>query len=367
MHLFSFRFWSVPFPIVVVRVTLVLLLCTLCFLSRVIMLALKMAALHGRGDTVTSPAFSLFGLLWFTFADFIPRSLPSAVCLFLLTLRKPGGHSGKADTAQQPLSSLRSAFDEDERKDATAASPIAPTRPGTTAATGSSRRGDRYSSHRRQEQAVYQFVRLAGDEMDLEYSPRDMPVADNSNNSSIIISKEDEAFSTDAAPHFPISSPVPTYSPLAAGGTGDGDRDRDMDKRHWDGEWNGEDEDGTNDLRRSMLPADMFAERFGDGYSTDNLNLRTGRSLLWTGDLDEDEDDDGEKERGEVNGSRDREAEDDDDEDSPSRPGPSSRGALNQLLFMLSKEGQSLDIEQLNQPSRETSVKHSSITKWIFG
>lgn len=61
------------FALKVFRVTAVLTLCSVCFIVRVSMLVVKLVTL----DYNTVPTFSLFGILWFTLADFIPRVVPS--------------------------------------------------------------------------------------------------------------------------------------------------------------------------------------------------------------------------------------------------------------------------------------------------
>mmetsp|Transcript_28039 Transcript_28039/g.39924 ORF Transcript_28039/g.39924 Transcript_28039/m.39924 type:complete len:411 (-) Transcript_28039:112-1344(-) len=61
------------FALKVFRVTAVLTLCSVCFIIRVSMLVVKLVTL----DYNTVPTFSLFGILWFTLADFIPRVIPS--------------------------------------------------------------------------------------------------------------------------------------------------------------------------------------------------------------------------------------------------------------------------------------------------
>jgi hypothetical protein len=71
------------FALKVIRVTAVLLLCCMCFVVRLAMLVVKLATL----DYNSAPTFSLFGLLWFTLADFIPRVVP---CLALMGMVRSG-------------------------------------------------------------------------------------------------------------------------------------------------------------------------------------------------------------------------------------------------------------------------------------
>jgi hypothetical protein len=79
------------FTKVVFRLTTVLLLTTMCFIFRLTMLSVKMAELHTE-EVFTSPIFPIFGLLWFTFSDFIPRALPSLAFIFLMRTKKPAKH-----------------------------------------------------------------------------------------------------------------------------------------------------------------------------------------------------------------------------------------------------------------------------------
>lgn len=71
------------FSIALHRLTVALVISTLCFMLRVTMLAIKIIALHYNGS-VTSPGVPLFGLLWFSAADFIPRGLPSLAFISLM-------------------------------------------------------------------------------------------------------------------------------------------------------------------------------------------------------------------------------------------------------------------------------------------
>jgi hypothetical protein len=71
------------FSIALHRLTVALVISTLCFMLRVTMLAMKIIALQYNGS-VTSPGVPLFGLLWFFAADFIPRGLPSLAFISLM-------------------------------------------------------------------------------------------------------------------------------------------------------------------------------------------------------------------------------------------------------------------------------------------
>lgn len=77
------------FTKVLLRLTTVLILSTVCFMVRVCMLLAKMVALHSD-SYLTSPSFTLFGILWFIVSDFIPRVLPClAFILLMKTKRQP--------------------------------------------------------------------------------------------------------------------------------------------------------------------------------------------------------------------------------------------------------------------------------------
>lgn len=70
-----------------IRVTVVISISTLCFLLRVIMLIIKMAALHSQ-KVVTTEVFTLFGFGWFLIGDFIPRAFPSIAFMLLMQQSK---------------------------------------------------------------------------------------------------------------------------------------------------------------------------------------------------------------------------------------------------------------------------------------
>lgn len=73
---------------VVIRLTNVLLLCTTCFMLRVTMICLKIAALHSVA-TISRPNFALFGVAWTLCADFIPRVVPSLAFMHLMRSKRP--------------------------------------------------------------------------------------------------------------------------------------------------------------------------------------------------------------------------------------------------------------------------------------
>ena len=69
----------------IVRLTSALIIVTLCFLCRIILLVLKVVIVHGMSEQhITTPYFSLFGILWFLLADWTPRAVPVVVFLYLM-------------------------------------------------------------------------------------------------------------------------------------------------------------------------------------------------------------------------------------------------------------------------------------------
>ena len=269
------------------------------------MLSMKMAALHDTAAAVTAQGFSLFGLLWFTFSDFIPRALPSAVCLLLLTLRKPGSRSSQSANAMQESSS-------DEITQPTVTPHITP---GKKVGRYTSRI---HETNQKDGDMAFQFVRLTGDEMDLEYDAVSPINGDGRGDRQM---QTPDAFSTDAAP--PLAIHTPAYSPLD-------NYDR-ID----------------SDLKKGILNSDLFMEESG---GTSPLAAEFGRSLLWTGDLDEDEDED----------------EEDESDDFSTIVG-GQRRTLDRLLSMLARSGerQPLDIEQTNRSDSPAAQKNT--TGWNWG
>lgn len=76
------------FTKVVLRLTSVLVLSSVCFLARLCMLMAKMIAIHSSSQ-LTSRSFALFGLGWFLLADFVPRALPALAFIFLMRTKRP--------------------------------------------------------------------------------------------------------------------------------------------------------------------------------------------------------------------------------------------------------------------------------------
>lgn len=76
------------FTKVVLRLTSVLVLSSVCFLARLCMLMAKMIAIH-TSSQLTSRSFALFGFGWFLLADFIPRALPALAFIFLMRTKRP--------------------------------------------------------------------------------------------------------------------------------------------------------------------------------------------------------------------------------------------------------------------------------------
>lgn len=275
------------------------------------MLSMKMAALHDTSAAVTAQGFSLFGFLWFTFSDFIPRALPSAVCLLLLTLRKPGSRSSQSANAVQESSG-------DETKQLQA------TTPGKRLGRYASRIND--TKQREVDGSmVFQFVRLTGDEMDLEYDAT-TPICGGDGSGTDRHAQVQDAFSTDAA--LPLAIRTPAYSPL--------DKDDRID----------------SDLKRSILHTDLFMEEEDDDEATSPLAAESGRSLLWTGDVEEDE-----------------EEEEDESDDFLMNGVGGQRKTLDRLLSMLTSSGdkrQPLDIEPSNRGDASV-VAHKTKASWYWG
>ena len=107
-NIFSYiEFWTTSagtenavFTKVVLRMTSVLVLSSVCFIMRVCMLIAKMAAVHSS-DPITTPSFALFGFLWFCCSDFIPRSLPALAFIFLMRTKRPPAKEIKNSTSHK--------------------------------------------------------------------------------------------------------------------------------------------------------------------------------------------------------------------------------------------------------------------------
>ena len=85
---------SLAFRKAAVRLSAVLVVATICYLMRAIMLIVKVAIIQNEkqggaegGSTFfeySSPSFPLFGFLWFVCTDFLPRGVPSIVFMALM-------------------------------------------------------------------------------------------------------------------------------------------------------------------------------------------------------------------------------------------------------------------------------------------
>jgi len=94
---------------VVFRLTAVLFLSTICFMIRVIMLILKMIALHSHTIHLTTPSFTLFGFWWFLCSDFLPRTVPTLAFIFLMRTKKPSSiHTGVRSGGRKETPVVRS-------------------------------------------------------------------------------------------------------------------------------------------------------------------------------------------------------------------------------------------------------------------
>eukprot|EP01032_Pedospumella_encystans_P019796 gene19796-22503_t len=82
---------------VVMRLTMVLVISTVCFLLRVAILIVKI----DTNCAVTTPSFALFGVLWSLLSDFILRVLPSLAFMYLMRTKRPRGTQSPTILARQ--------------------------------------------------------------------------------------------------------------------------------------------------------------------------------------------------------------------------------------------------------------------------
>ena len=80
------------FLTVVVRLTIVLFLCFLCFSLRVAMEIVKIVYSRHPGG-ITTESFTHNGVAWFFCSDFIPRVIPSLAFMYLMRKKKQGRNS----------------------------------------------------------------------------------------------------------------------------------------------------------------------------------------------------------------------------------------------------------------------------------
>jgi hypothetical protein len=85
-----------------IRLSIVLGVLTACFIIRVCMLGLKIAAIKNH-QPYTNSTFGLYGFLWFLFTDFIPRALP---CIVLSGVIIHAQHVSRKASCDQPRSSM---------------------------------------------------------------------------------------------------------------------------------------------------------------------------------------------------------------------------------------------------------------------
>lgn len=89
------------FGIALKKLTIVLFLTTLCFFIRVMMLIFKIIALRGN-MMMSSPTVPLFGFIWFTLSDWIPRCIPSFAFVYLMNMKRSNlKRGGNADNLIQ--------------------------------------------------------------------------------------------------------------------------------------------------------------------------------------------------------------------------------------------------------------------------
>lgn len=99
---------GVVFLGVVLRITFVLVLTSVCFALRICMIILKILAMHTSAQ-ITAPNFSLFGFAWTVLGDFIPRVVPALAFMQLMRNKRPVQESRKRTNSLLPLFSRRSA------------------------------------------------------------------------------------------------------------------------------------------------------------------------------------------------------------------------------------------------------------------
>ena len=89
------------FHAVVTKVTLALALISAFAVLRLVLLGVKSASLQNAATdrTFTTPAFTLYGVLWFLLSDFLPRGGSSAAMLYLMRSGDGGGGQMRGEEA----------------------------------------------------------------------------------------------------------------------------------------------------------------------------------------------------------------------------------------------------------------------------
>ena len=92
---------------VVIRVTYVLVLTSVCFALRICMIILKILAMHTSAQ-ITAPNFSLFGFAWTVLGDFIPRVVPALAFMQLMHSQRAGSARRRTLSTETHRSTARS-------------------------------------------------------------------------------------------------------------------------------------------------------------------------------------------------------------------------------------------------------------------
>lgn len=165
------------------RLSGVLVVATLCYVLRAVMLVAKVAIIrnerHGGSDggstffEHSSSVFPLFGFLWFTCTDFLPRGMPSIVFMALMAKGRGTKRQGQGgNSAQARLPSNASSFLVSSMASTFAGSSMQPSfslgRRGFFAGYSREQGGGSCSGDEEEfgsyEDEEFQFVQLAGDE-----------------------------------------------------------------------------------------------------------------------------------------------------------------------------------------------------------
>ena len=250
----------------VLRLTVVLVLVLLCFTLRAAMLIAKLALLQremgfsGLSASLpsTSASFPLFGFLFFTLTDFIPRCVPASAFIYLMGRGVKGGSGGGPKRVSRvSLSAKAATF------------PLAAGGAGSSGLPPSDDDDD------------FQFVRLAGDERELAQQAQGLQIASHA------AGNPRQSAAGSAGSSFGAGSYTGVFSGFGARGLlsddygeyglGDGDSEMDSDSEGSDGVGSGSDEGGGGGERG------LRALGFGEGGRS------RGGSALSTGDFEVDQ------------------------------------------------------------------------------
>mmetsp|Transcript_11281 Transcript_11281/g.18469 ORF Transcript_11281/g.18469 Transcript_11281/m.18469 type:complete len:350 (-) Transcript_11281:139-1188(-) len=95
------------FLVVVIRLTYVLTVSTICFSLRVIFLVIKLSELQTKKN-LTGENFAMYGVLWFCLSDFIPRVIPSLSFMYLMRTKRPNAPGRRTRSSSSRRSSSSS-------------------------------------------------------------------------------------------------------------------------------------------------------------------------------------------------------------------------------------------------------------------